>query len=78
MKQSDITNPHPSLVAKEVSEVLAEYGPANCAEDMERLANGADQHPNSYEGGPALARAVGAEFRRRAADMRARERATLI
>lgn len=67
-----VTNPHPSLVAKEVSEIIAEYGPANTPEDMERLALGADEHPGSYEGGPELARAVGAEFRRRAADMRAR------
>jgi len=74
----DLASPHPSLVAKEVSEILAEYGPADTPEDLERLARGSDDHPNSYEGGADLARAVGAEFRRRAADMRARQKATLI
>jgi hypothetical protein len=74
----DIANPHPSLVSKEVSEIVADYGPANTSEDFERLARGADANPKAYEGGPALAHAVAAELRRRAADMRARERATLI
>lgn len=66
----DIPDPHPNLVAKEVSEVLAEYGPATTPEDYERLARGADANPKSYDGGPALARAVAAELRRRADHMR--------
>lgn len=74
----DITHPHPSHVAKEVSEILAEYGPANSPQDLERLARGADGHPNNYDGGPQLARAVAAEFRRRAQDMRARGGGTLL
>lgn len=66
----DITNPYPRLVAKEVTEILGEYGPAMTPEDYERLANGADHNPTAYDGGPELARAVAAELRRRADDMR--------
>ncbi len=66
----DIPDPHPSLVAKEVSEVLAEFGPATTPEDYERLARGAEANPKAYDGGPALAHAVAAEFRRRANHMR--------
>jgi len=66
----DIPDPHPSLVAKEVSEVLAEYGPAIAPEDYERLARGAEANPKAYDGGPALARAVADELRRRADHMR--------
>jgi hypothetical protein len=66
----DISDPHPSLVAKEVTEVLAEYGPASTPEDFERLARGAENNPKSYDGGPALAHAVAAELRRRAEHMR--------
>jgi hypothetical protein len=66
----DIPDPHPSLVAKEVTEILAEYGPATTPEDFERLARGADANPKSYDGGPALAHAVAAELRRRADHMR--------
>jgi hypothetical protein len=54
----DIVDPHPSLVAKEVSEVLAEYGPATTPEDFERLARGA-ANPKAYDGGPALGLAAG-------------------
>ena len=74
----DITNPHPRHVAQEVSEILADYGPADTPEDYERLARGTDGHPNNYDGGPALAHAVAAELRRRAADMRARCGGTLL
>jgi hypothetical protein len=66
----DIPDPHPSQVAKEVSEVLAEFGPATTPEDYERLARGAEANPRAYDGGPALARAVAAELRRRADHMR--------
>jgi hypothetical protein len=66
----DIPDPHPSLVAKEVSEVLADYGPATTPEDLERLARGAEANAKSYDGGPALAHAVAAELRRRADHMR--------
>jgi hypothetical protein len=71
----DIPDPHPSQVAKEVSEVLAEYGPANTPEDYERLARGAEANPKAYDGGPALALAVAAELRRRAQHMK---RGTLL
>jgi len=66
----DISDPHPSLVAKEVSEVLADYGPATTPEDYERLARGAEANARAYDGGPALAQAVAAELRRRADRMR--------
>lgn len=66
----DIPDPHPSLVAKEVSEIIAEYGPASTPEDLERLARGAEANPKAYDGGPALAHAVADELRRRADHMR--------
>lgn len=66
----DIPDPHPSLVAKEVSEIIAEYGPASTPEDLERLARGAEANPKAYDGGPVLAEAVAAELRRRAEHMR--------
>lgn len=74
----DIPDPHPSQVAKEVSEILAEYGPVETPEDLERLADGADRNPNAYDGGPELARRVAAELRRRAQEMRGRRGGTLI
>jgi hypothetical protein len=74
----DITHPHPAHVAREVNEVIAEFGRAFTAEGMERLARGAEVNAGNYDGGPVFARAVAAEFRRRAADMRRRERATTM
>jgi hypothetical protein len=76
--QPDITHPHPALVAKEVSEIIADYGPAYTAERMEQLARGAEVSANAYDGGPALAHAVAAEFRRRGADMKRSARATTL
>jgi hypothetical protein len=72
--QPDIAHPHPGQVAREVNEVIAEFGRAFTPEGMERLARGAEVNANSYDGGPVFARAVAAEFRRRAADMRRRAR----
>ena len=74
----DIANPHASLVAREVSEIIADYGPANTPEDMERLARGAEHNPSAYDGGPTLAHAVAAELRQRAAHMRARGEGFLL
>ncbi len=74
----NITNPHPAHVATEVREIIADYGPAFTAEDMERLARGAEVSAMNYDGGPALAHAVAAEFRRRAADMKRRQHAPTL
>ncbi|KRA64084.1 hypothetical protein ASD79_21210 [Caulobacter sp. Root655] len=75
---ADIPNSHPGRVAKEVSEILGEYGTGNTPEDLERLARGAIANPNAYDGGPVLAHAVAAEFRRRAQEMKGRNGRTLI
>jgi hypothetical protein len=48
----DIPAPHPIQVAKEVSEILAEYGSVETPQDLEHLANGADRNPNAYDGWP--------------------------
>lgn len=74
----DITHPHPAHVASEVSEIIADYGPAFTPERMEELARGAEMSARNYDGGPALAHAVAAEFRRRAADMKRRARAPTL
>lgn len=74
----DITHADPAHVANEVSGIIADYGPAFTSERMEQLARGAEMSAKNYDGGPVLAHAVAAEFRRRAADMRRRERATTL
>ncbi len=74
----DITHPHPARVASEVNEIIADYGPAFTPDAMEQLARGAEMSAKNYDGGPGLARAVAAEFRRRAADMRRRRRAPTL
>jgi hypothetical protein len=76
--QPDIAHPHPGHVAREVNEVIADFGRAFTPEGMERLARGAEVNANNYDGGPVFARAVAAEFRRRAADMKRRERARTL
>lgn len=74
----DIPDPSPALVAKEVSSIIAEYGPIEGPEDLDRLARGSDGNPNSYDGGPVLARRVAAELRRLAQELRDRRGGTLL
>lgn len=45
-----------------------EFGPLNDAELLDRLADGIN--PDTYDGGPVVARAVAAELRRRALRIR--------
>lgn len=53
----------------DVAEILEEYEPAT-PEEFERLAAEAERRPDAYIGGPAVARGVAAELRRRAQAMR--------
>lgn len=58
------------LVELEADEIVATYGAARDAADLESLAAGTLEHPGSYDGEPAFARRVAAELRRRAAALR--------